>query len=125
MALGTAAALMFLLAVTMIPLAIAGKDGQEQPATSEKSIGVVAASSALEPGLCPWEGGEGRCEDGAPVPVAGGAQPMSACVEKTLYHGPCVEMLCTAACLLQWHTGGHCSGHGFLWKRLCNCFVCL
>uniref|UniRef100_A0A0D9W471 Knottin scorpion toxin-like domain-containing protein n=1 Tax=Leersia perrieri TaxID=77586 RepID=A0A0D9W471_9ORYZ len=120
MAPRTATALIFLLAVAVIPLAVAGEDGQEQPATSEMSIDVVAAS---QPGLCPLEGGEGECEDRGPVPVAGGAQPTSKCVESTMYKGPCVEILCTTACLMQWRSGGHCSGHGFFHSR-CNCFLC-
>jgi hypothetical protein len=38
-----------------------------------------------------------------------------------LYHGPCVEMVCAVACLLQMNRGGHCKG-GILGR--CLCFVC-
>ncbi|KAG2565654.1 hypothetical protein PVAP13_7NG118517 [Panicum virgatum] len=36
-------------------------------------------------------------------------------------YGPCVEVLCAAACLLQMNRGGHCKG-GFF--GACMCFVC-
>ncbi|CAL5032566.1 unnamed protein product [Urochloa decumbens] len=51
----------------------------------------------------------------------GGVSPNSNCIEKALYHGPCVDMFCAAACLVQIHRGGHCNG-GFL--SACLCFVC-
>ncbi|KAG0545540.1 hypothetical protein BDA96_02G369900 [Sorghum bicolor] len=57
-----------------------------------------------------------------PPPVAGGAFPNSQCAETRLYRGPCVEMLCAAACLVQMRHGGHCSGN--LIKGHCYCFSC-
>ncbi|CAN6242043.1 unnamed protein product [Urochloa humidicola] len=51
----------------------------------------------------------------------GGVTPESNCVEKALYHGPCVDMFCAAACFVKLHRGGHCKG-GFL--SACMCFMC-
>nr|CAB3484282.1 unnamed protein product [Digitaria exilis] len=53
--------------------------------------------------------------------VAGGVSPRSECTEKALYHGPCLEMVCVAGCLLQVRSGGHCKGGLF---GACMCFVC-
>ncbi|PUZ46789.1 hypothetical protein GQ55_7G110600 [Panicum hallii var. hallii] len=48
--------------------------------------------------------------------------PKSECSESKLYTGPCVEMVCLAACMLQMHHGGHCKG-SFFWGG-CHCFAC-
>ncbi|RLM65048.1 hypothetical protein C2845_PM16G04900 [Panicum miliaceum] len=50
-----------------------------------------------------------------------GVSPKNDCDEEAIYHGPCVEVLCAAACLLQMNRGGHCKG-GFF--GACMCFVC-
>uniref|UniRef100_K3YE14 Knottin scorpion toxin-like domain-containing protein n=1 Tax=Setaria italica TaxID=4555 RepID=K3YE14_SETIT len=44
------------------------------------------------------------------------------CAETKLYKGPCLELICVAACLLEMHQGGHCKGSWF-WGR-CLCFTC-
>ncbi|KAF8715987.1 hypothetical protein HU200_026955 [Digitaria exilis] len=51
-----------------------------------------------------------------------GVTPKSTCVEKDLYKGPCVEIFCAAACMVQLKQGGHCKGP-FWWGK-CICFVC-
>ncbi|KAG2565651.1 hypothetical protein PVAP13_7NG118800 [Panicum virgatum] len=48
--------------------------------------------------------------------------PKSDCRESRLYTGPCVEMICVAACMMQWHHGGHCQGSFF--RGSCYCFAC-
>ncbi|CAO2034717.1 unnamed protein product [Urochloa humidicola] len=53
--------------------------------------------------------------------VGGGVSPNSNCIEKVLYHGPCIDAVCAAACFANMHRGGHCTG-GF--KSDCLCFVC-
>ncbi|BAF14517.1 Os04g0381500 [Oryza sativa Japonica Group] len=82
----------------------------DQPAGGESTAVVAEALIISRP---PWEGGG----------VAGGAQAMSECMEKTLYTGPCLEALCTAACILELNNGGHCRG-GFLFFKKCSCFLC-
>ncbi|ONM59069.1 uncharacterized protein [Zea mays] len=66
----------------------------------------------------------GRQAQGLQEPplVAGGAFPDSQCAETRLYRGPCVEMLCAAACLVQMRHGGHCRGN-FV-KGRCYCLSC-
>ncbi|RCV33261.1 hypothetical protein SETIT_7G069400v2 [Setaria italica] len=51
----------------------------------------------------------------------GEVSPKSDCNEGALYHGPCLELICAAACILQMNRGGHCKG-GFF--GACLCFVC-
>ncbi|KAF8697156.1 hypothetical protein HU200_036153 [Digitaria exilis] len=62
---------------------------------------------------------ENRSSDGD---GGNGVTPKSTCVEKQLYIGPCVEIFCAGACLVQLKQGGHCKGH-FWWGK-CICFVC-
>ncbi|CAL5027933.1 unnamed protein product [Urochloa decumbens] len=52
----------------------------------------------------------------------GEVSPNSNCIEQPLYHGPCIDMVCAAACFVQMHRGGHCKGG--LKQGTCFCFVC-
>jgi len=48
--------------------------------------------------------------------------PKSDCSESKLYTGPCVELVCMAACMMELHHGGHCKGSFFVGR--CYCFAC-
>lgn len=65
-------------------------------------------------------GSEGQQEP--PPPVAGGALPNSQCGEARLYRGPCVDILCAVACLVEMRQGGHCRGNVITGR--CYCFSC-
>lgn len=49
-----------------------------------------------------------------------GVIPKGDCHEATFWKGPCLELVCVAACLFKKKHGGHCTA--LLGK--CRCFVC-
>ncbi|TVU13938.1 hypothetical protein EJB05_37378 [Eragrostis curvula] len=57
-------------------------------------------------------------------PSGGGLGLQSQCHEAWLYTGPCIELMCTTACMLQFHNGGHCTGKHLPFLGKCYCFAC-
>ncbi|TVU13958.1 hypothetical protein EJB05_37398 [Eragrostis curvula] len=55
---------------------------------------------------------------------SGGVGLQSQCHESRLYIGPCIELMCTTACMLQFHNGGHCTGKHLPFFGKCYCFAC-